>query len=188
MFLRIFNFLKVIPILLFFLTFFLVIQMSSTHSNSSYSLLSDPFLQFPTTSSVKVVWFTEFSGIDHKILYGQNLDKVVKANTTQLSCTREDQDSKVTEDYSQTTKRNIWRHEGEVTGLNQGEKIPYKVISFVKNQQIESQTFSLSPSLKEKKPLKILLTSDHQLKPMVAANLQKVVETIGKIDAVFFCW
>ena len=186
MFLRIFNFLKVIPILLFFLTFFLVIQMSSTHSNSSYSLLSDPFLQFPTTSSVKVVWFTEFSGIDHKILYGQNLDKVVKANTTQLSCTREDQDSKVTEDYSQTTKRNIWRHEGEGTGLNQGEKIPYKVISFVKNQQIESQTFSLSPSPKEKKPLKILLTSDHQLKPMVAANLQKVVETIGKIDAVFF--
>ena len=141
MFLRIFNFLKVIPILLFFLTFFLVIQMSSTHSNSSYSLLSDPFLQFPTTSSVKVVWFTEFSGIDHKILYGQNLDKVVKANTTQLSCTREDQDSKVTEDYSQTTKRNIWRHEGEVTGLNQGKKYLIRSLVLLKISNLKVKLF-----------------------------------------------
>jgi len=34
--------------------------------------------------------------------------------------------------------------------------------------------------------LKILLTSDHQLKPMTAANLQKVVETVERVDAVFF--
>ncbi|MGK7884317.1 MAG: metallophosphoesterase [Crocosphaera sp.] len=159
--------------------------MSSTHSNSSYSLLTDPFLQFPTTSSVKVVWFTEFAGVDHKIIYGQNLDREIIANTTLLSRTREDQGSNVKEDYSQTTRRNIWRHEGEIIGLNQGEKIPYKVASLIDNQQVESNIFSLSPSPKKKTPLKILLTSDHQLKPMVAANLQKVVETIGKIDAIF---
>ncbi|MDJ0730198.1 MAG: metallophosphoesterase [Crocosphaera sp.] len=160
--------------------------MSSTRSNSYYSLLSDPFLQFPTTSSVKVVWFTEFPGTEHKIIYGQNLEKEVIANTTQLSRTREDQESKVNPSFSQTTQREIWRHEGKITSLNQGEKIPYKVISVVKDNKIESNLFSLTPSPKKETPLKILLTSDHQLKPMVATNLQKVVETIGQVDAIFF--
>ncbi len=160
--------------------------MSSIHSNSASSLLTDPFLQFPTTSSVKVVWFTEFPGVNHKIIYGHNLDKTVIAQTTELSRTREDEQSKVKGDYSETTRRTIWRHEGEITGLNQGEKIPYKVISIIDDNQIESNIFSLTPSPKTEIPLKILLTSDHQLKPMVAANLQKVVETIGEVDAIFF--
>jgi hypothetical protein len=38
----------------------------------------------------------------------------------------------------------------------------------------------------EGQPLKILLTSDHQLKEMTPANLQKIEETIGQLDAVFF--
>ncbi|MEL4897036.1 metallophosphoesterase family protein [Crocosphaera sp. Alani8] len=159
--------------------------MSSTSPNSSYSLLTDPFLQFPTTSSVKVVWFTEFSGVDHKIIYGHNLEQEVLATTNKLSRTREDQQSKVKGDYSETTKRDIWRHEGEISGLTQGEKIPYKVVSVVDNNRVESNVFSLNPSPQKNTPLKILLTSDHQLKPMVAANLQKVVETIGSVDAIF---
>ncbi|EAZ94189.1 metallophosphoesterase family protein [Crocosphaera chwakensis] len=160
--------------------------MSSSHSNLDYSLLSDPFLQFPTESSVKVIWFTEFPGIEHKIVYGDNLDKEIIAKTTELSRTREDEQSKVKGDYSQTTRRNIWRHEGEITELNQGKKVPYKVVSLVKENKIESNVFSLTSSPKKETPLKILLTSDHQLKPMVAANLQKVAETMGKIDAIFF--
>ncbi len=160
--------------------------MSSSNSNLAYSLLSDPFLQFPTKSSVKVVWFTEFQGMEHKIVYGHHLDKEVLATTTKLSRTREDEQSKVTGDYSQTSRRHIWRHEGEISGLNQGEKIPYKVVSLVKENKIESNVFSLTPSPKKETPLKILLTSDHQLKPMVAANLQKVVETMNKVDAIFF--
>ncbi|WP_107671051.1 metallophosphoesterase [Cyanothece sp. BG0011] len=159
--------------------------MSSSHSNSAYSLLSDPFLQFPTESSVKVVWFTEFQGRENKIIYGQNLDKEIIAKTTELSRTREDEQSKVKGDYSETTRRQIWRHEGEITGLKQGEKVPYKVVTLVKKDKIESNVFSLASSPKKETPLKILLTSDHQLKPMVAANLQKVVETIGKVDAIF---
>ncbi|WP_009545493.1 metallophosphoesterase family protein [Crocosphaera subtropica] len=160
--------------------------MSSSNSNSAYSLLSDPFLQFPTESSIKVVWFTEFPGVKHKVLYGENLDKEVIASTTQLSRTREDEQSKVKGDYSQTRRREIWRHEGEITGLHQGEKIPYKVVSLFENNKMESKIFSLTSSPKKETPLKILLTSDHQLKPMVAANLQKVVETIDQVDAIFF--
>lgn len=183
---KILNFVRIIPTLLFILAFLFVIQMSSSNSNSAYSLLSDPFLQFPTKSSIKVVWFTEFQGVEHKIIYGHNLDKEVLATTTQLSRTREDEESKVTTDYSETTRRHIWRHEGEITGLNQGNKIPYKVVSLVDENKIESNIFSLTASPKTETPVKILLTSDHQLKPMVAANLQKVVETIGQIDAIFF--
>ena len=160
--------------------------MSSLHSNSSYSLLSDPFLQFPTPSSIKVVWFTEFPGIANKIIYGHNLDKEVIAKTSQLNRTREDEQSNVKGDYSQTTKRPIWRHEGEIRGLNQGEKIMSQIGESVRNDKIESKIFSLTASPKKKTPLKILLTSDHQLKPMVAANMQKVVETIGQVDAIFF--
>ncbi|MDJ0842862.1 metallophosphoesterase family protein [Crocosphaera sp.] len=160
--------------------------MSSIHSNSAYALLSDPFLQFPTSSSIKIVWFTEFPGVENKIIYGHNLEQEVIAKTTQLSRTREDEQSKVNGDYSETTKRMIWRHEGEITGLNQDEKLPYKVITFLEDNKVESKVFSFSASPQQETPLKILLTSDHQLKPMVAANLQKVVETIGQVDAVFF--
>ncbi|MEA5509963.1 metallophosphoesterase [Crocosphaera sp. UHCC 0190] len=163
----------------------------SITSSSSYSLLTDPFLQFPTETSVKVVWFTEFPGVDHKIFYGDNLDKIAIAHTTKLSRTREDEGSKITPSYSQTTPRKIWRHEGEVIGLTSGVRTPYQVISVVeenatKKNIIQSPIFSLTSLPKPGTSLKILLTSDHQLMPMVAANLQKVVETIGQVDAIFF--
>ncbi|MEM6717224.1 MAG: metallophosphoesterase, partial [Cyanobacteria bacterium P01_C01_bin.147] len=32
-------------------------------------LLTDPFLQLPTPSSVRVVWFTEFAGQQHTVAY-----------------------------------------------------------------------------------------------------------------------
>ena len=36
-------------------------------------LLTDPFLQLPTTNSVNVVWFTEFPGDRHWVLVGDKL-------------------------------------------------------------------------------------------------------------------
>ena len=33
-------------------------------------LLTDPFLQLPTDSSVRVAWFTEFAGTRHLVAYG----------------------------------------------------------------------------------------------------------------------
>ena len=61
----------------------------------SSQLLTDPFLQFPTADSVRVVWFTEFQGQGHTVSWGQpgqtpenaagNLPNQADAVTTRLS-------------------------------------------------------------------------------------------------------
>ncbi|MDY7024291.1 MAG: metallophosphoesterase family protein, partial [Cyanobacteriota bacterium] len=175
---------------LIFTLFILIIAMIALFPQPK--LLTDPFLQFPTENSVKVVWFTEFPGSRHIVSYGENLQQKVTATTTKLSRTQEDQDSRVgnqTEDgmvYSKPTMRDIWRQVAEVTNLTPGVRVPYQ-ISSIDNQggTVNSEVFSLAAKPQPGTPLKILLTSDHQLKPMTAANLQKVVETIDNLDAVF---
>lgn len=153
-------------------------------------LLTDPFLQRPTTDSVRVVWFTEFAGTQHWVEYGTDLAQRASATTTQLSRMREDARSRLgsqTQDgqiYTQPTRRDIWRHEAEVSGLT-AARIPYRVVSIEANRAVVSRSFTLSGSPPAGTPLKILLTSDHQLKPMAAANLQQVSATIGQVDAVF---
>ena len=170
-------------------------------------LLSDPFLQYPTESSVRVVWFTEFEGESHVVVYGrpgQPLDvpnlRKVEATTTKLSRLQEDQASKVQHpdapgaSYDRPTQRQIWRHEAEVTGLTPGQRSPYKILSSRAGSVIESSVFSLAPTPPAGQSLKILLTSDHQLMPMTPANLQKVEAEVGRekidgqarrLDAVF---
>ncbi|MGB3755281.1 MAG: metallophosphoesterase [Rivularia sp. (in: cyanobacteria)] len=155
------------------------------------TLLTEPFLQLPTENSVRVVWFTEFPGEKNTVAYSENLQQTTDATTIKLSHTREDQKSRVgnqTEDkqvYQKPVERDIWRHEAEVTGLTQGKEVDYQVISKPKNgSDAKSKIYNLAPAPQPGKPLKILLTSDHQLKPMTAANLQKAKE-IGDIDAVF---
>ncbi|MEG4518459.1 MULTISPECIES: metallophosphoesterase family protein [unclassified Microcoleus] len=154
-------------------------------------LLSDPFLQLPTANSVRVVWFTEFAGTRNSVAYGENLNQLVTANTTKLSRTREDKDSRISEEMKQSIidsnpiVRDIWRHEAEVPNLKPGVRIPYRVTSEREDgASVSSKLFTLSPTPAAGIPLKILLTSDHQLMPMTAANLQKVAETIGRVDAV----
>ncbi|UBF25329.1 metallophosphoesterase [Kovacikia minuta CCNUW1] len=150
-------------------------------------LLTDPFLQLPNKDSVRVVWFTEFAGSRHTVVYGFNLEQTAVATTTRLSRTREDGESKLATPSPNLTVRPIWRHEAEVTGLPAERRIPYQVVSTHESGEVvRSQTFTLAATPPSGKPLKILLTSDHQLKPLVAANLQKVVETIGQVDAVLF--
>lgn len=165
----------------------LVMSMSSP-----VTLLSDPFLQFPTERSVKVVWFTEFAGKEHTVTYGDRLDKTAIAQTTKLTRTREDRNSWIGTQqadgsvFSQPTVREIWRHEAEITGLVPDRRVPYFVRSDSEDgRSVESEKFSLASSPSTQKGLKILLTSDHQLKPMTAANLQKVEETFPEIDAIF---
>jgi Calcineurin-like phosphoesterase len=160
---------------------------------STPKLLTDPFLQLPTETSVRVVWFTEFAGSQHTVAYGENLQQTVVANTTKLTRTREDQKSRVgsqTQDgqvYQQPITRDIWRHEAEVTNLTSGVRVNYRVTSVQEDgKSVSSDVFSLTATPKPGTPLKILFTSDHQLKPMVAANLQKVVETVEQVDAVWF--
>ena len=149
------------------------------------SLLSDPFLQLPTENTVNVVWFTEFEGDKHWVEYGLQLEQQATAITTKLSRMREDEDSQIDSPPTKTIDRNIWRHEATVTGLTRDRTIPYRVKSMTEGQTITSNNFTLTSNPSPNKPLKILLTSDHQLMPMTAANLTKVVETINKIDAVF---
>lgn len=156
------------------------------------TLLTDPFLQLPTANSVRVVWFTEFEGDRHLVQYGTNLENQVQAQTTQLSRVREDQESRVgqqTENgqvFTGPVARSIWRHEAEVSGLQPNQRVPYRVTSITRDgQTVRSNPFSLAPLPRAGTPLQILLTSDHQSMPMTPANLQKVIETMGQVDAVF---
>ena len=186
------QFLVVVFLVLICLTLIRVGSTGQKIMTSPPQLLSDPFLQSPTETSVRVVWFTEFAGSDHIVAYGQNRNQTA-ATTTKLSRTREDQKSRVgdqTQDgqvYKEPILRDIWRHEAEVTGLTPGTRVPYSVTSVREDgKTVSSAEFTLASKPMPSNPLKILLTSDHQLKPMTAANLQKVVETVGRVDAVFF--
>nr|WP_228021691.1 metallophosphoesterase family protein [Romeria gracilis] len=153
----------------------------------STPMLTDPFLQRPTETSVNVVWFTEFQGAGHSVRYGADLEESAIAVTTQLSRLREDADSQVAgKTYSQLTPRSVWRHEAIIGGLIPGQRLPYRVFSQREDGQLlQSRSFSLAPLPPSDQPLKILLTSDHQLMPLTPANLQKVQETVGQVDAVF---
>ena len=153
-------------------------------------LLTDPFLQAPTPSSVQVVWFTEFAGRQHQVEYGDGFTQRATASTSQLTRMREDQQSHWQDQtpehpiYQQPVSRAIWRHEAQVAGIG-ANRLPYRVVSQREDgRRVTSQPFSLTALPPAGTPLKLLLTSDHQLKPMVAANLQKVVETVGSVDAV----
>jgi Calcineurin-like phosphoesterase len=154
---------------------------------SSPRLLTDPFLQLPTDSSVQVVWFTEFEGAQHTVTYGKELTKTVAATTRKLSRTHEDQQSKIAQPPRQTIARTIWRHEATVANIAPGDRLPYRVTSIqTDGATVSSKVFTLAAKPSAGQPLKILLTSDHQLKPLVSANLQKVVETVGQVDLVLF--
>lgn len=152
-------------------------------------LLTDPFLQWPTADSVQVVWFTEFEGRTHRVEFGDQFEQTAAAATIKLSRMREDGSSKVSTQtqenqlYQKTVNRNIWRHEAIVSGIS--KRIPYRVVSVDRGNKITSQAFSLAPTPAAATQLKILLTSDHQLMPLTPVNLQKVTETIDRIDAVF---
>lgn len=149
------------------------------------SLLSDPFLQLPTKNTVNVVWFTEFPGDHHLVKYGKKLQLQAIAKTIKLSRVKEDQDSQLDNPPSKSP-RDIWRHEAIVTNLKSGQRVPYQVESIKDQQVINSDVFTLSSLPISKTPLKILLTSDHQLMPMTTANLEQMVKTVGQVDAVFF--
>lgn len=168
-------------------------SFGQTIMKSAPQLLTDPFLQLPTATSVNVVWFTEFLGDYHLVRYGENLQKTSPAQTTKLSRTREDQESRVGNQtqnrqiYQKPVQRHIWRHEAAVTELAAGVRVPYSVTSVREDgKSVSSEVFTLTTTPQPGTPLKILLTSDHQLKPMTAANMQKVVETVGQVDAVWF--
>jgi hypothetical protein len=160
-------------------------QKQPTEINEKPSLLSDPLLQLPTKTTVNVVWFTEFLGNRHLVKYGKQLEQIAIAKTTKLSRVREDQDSQL-DNPPAKSERHIWRQEAIVTNLTPDERLPYQVTSIQGKEVYRSDVFTLASLPTPGTPLKILLTSDHQLMPMVAANLEQVVKTVGRVDAVLF--
>lgn len=183
---RKFSILLVTTLLVLFSYLVFTNYSNANNIKNMSSLLTAPFLQLPTENSVNVVWFTEFPGENNWVLFGKKLENKVIANTTKLTRVREDGDSNLEPKYTQLTNRDIWRHEATITELNFEERIPYQVISLQNGEAIQSKEFSLTSAPKPGTPLKILLTSDHQLMPLTTANLEKVVETIGRVDGVFF--
>ncbi len=161
---------------------FLLNLTSSLQAKVHTALLTDPFLQLPTSDGIHVVWFTEWQGRKHWVTHGKDRKKYTTATTTKLSRLAEDTTLKIG-----PIARKIWRHEAYISGLQQGERVPYFVNSITEdNITHQSAEFTLQPLPLPDQPLKILLTSDHQLKPMTPANLAMVEKTSGRLDAVFF--
>ena len=151
-------------------------------------LLTEPVLQNPGDDSVTIEWFTESEGENHKILLYENGSagmptRVIKAKTTLMSRIRGGKTEATCNDPKADMQ--VWKHTVTVTGLptNNGDKtsrVSYKVMS----DGVSSGIYTLAAKQTEGTPVKILLTSDLQLKNMCAANLEKVYETVGTVDAV----
>lgn len=149
---------------------------------SENHMLTDPILQAPTETSVNVVWFTDDPGQTHYVEYGDDFARRAVCELSQLSRMREDG----SEGHSWIFEP-VYRHEAILEGIPSAEKTPYRTVTVTSSGNIiKSEIFQCSPAPTKGSALKILFTSDHQGKPMVAANLQKVKETVPEIDAIFF--
>jgi len=135
------------------------------------SLLTDPYLLKPTDTSVQVAWLTPWPGSRHWVEWGSR--QHTPATSQAISGLRSQAGHPVT----------VWRHHGVLAPLTPGKRYTYRVVSEQGSEVVCSPWYEFSLPRGE---TKILLTSDHQLKPMVAACMQKVVETVGCIDGIFF--
>lgn len=173
----------------------LQLRRSAQHQTGPMpALLSDPFLLHPTADSVRVVWFVESPAREHWLEYGPQLQRRAEASSLLLGRTQEDQLSYVGSQsrdgstFDRPTARPVWRQEATATELPAGrQRWPYRVCTRFDDGSVAcSDRFTLAASPSPGTALQILLTSDHQLMPMVAANLQGVAATVDRPDAVFF--
>lgn len=150
--------------------------------------LTDPFLQNPGSDSIHVIWLTNFPGQLHEVQYGDGLTHRQVASSMKVERMLEDQNSRMLgESFDEVVSRPVYRHEAVVRGLPADVRTPYRVQSVSDDGEVlTSETFSLQPMPSPGVPLRILLTSDQQNRLMSAANFQKVEETVGPLDAVFF--
>ncbi|MBI4349710.1 MAG: glycosyltransferase family 4 protein [Elusimicrobia bacterium] len=161
---------------------------AAPRSSEAGQFLTDPFLQSPGERSVRVVWFTEFEGRGHAAIYGPNLIRRAPAVTTRLTRAYEDAESRhpLRPSGPAPVLRTIFRHEAFLEALPAGRAVPYYARSIKDDVELRSRTFTARGRPPKGAPLTLLLTSDHQLKPRSAANIQKAAETAGTIDAVVF--
>lgn len=175
--------------LLFLISEILVICAMGNRVYAGQELLTDPYLQHPTDDSVLVEWYTEYKGEDNCVeLFENGTDnepsRIIKASTVKLSRIRGGKNNKNFDDSS--VKADIYKHKAVIDNLpeyhgKEAERVLYRVIS----DGAVSDIYSLSAIPQPGTELKILLTSDLQMKDMCAANFEMVEKEIGRIDAVF---
>ncbi|MFI9528504.1 metallophosphoesterase family protein [Micromonospora rosaria] len=171
-------------------------------------LLCEPYLLDPQASAVHVVWHTEEHGTTQVVLVGAEVAALseqaaldaatgrrgagpgwrrLTAETLRLSRTREDAGSAVPgRTFTAVVDRPVYRHLVRVGGLTAGERTPYRVVSVDHlGRATVTATYSLAPAVPARQPVRLLLTSDHQLMGMTPVNLEKVAETAGvRLDGI----
>ncbi|KWX68420.1 metallophosphoesterase [Mycobacterium sp. NAZ190054] len=174
------------------------------------ALLTDPFVQRPEPDFTEVAWFTEFAGDSHHVLIGDSVDgmsetalaeavsrgvwpevRVVAAQTVRLTRVAEDPDSRLPADRKPATGiagREVYRHHAAIP-LRPGARERYRVVSTLGDARAVSAPFPIRGPLRAGEAAVVMLTSDHQLLPNVAANIEfaarTITEQLGPIDAVF---
>ncbi len=175
-------------------------------------LLTQPFLQNPTESTVSVVWLTSFPGRHHRVVVErspQRRDSAevetaaaatsattstsgkgwrwLPAETRQLERLLEDGGSKLELDLEQVVRRPVFRHEAQVDGLRAGKRYRYWVVSVSDSgKRLRAGPYRLQALPADGQPLQILLTSDQQERFNTLASYQKAAERFPGLDAIFF--
>ena len=156
-------------------------------------ILTDPMLTGPSSDGVVVVWYSELSAAQHEVIYGDALNRRSTARTTVMSQMFEDSASSIAGRPlpvplagDEIAERTVYRHAALVTGLEADRRVPYYAVTRSGDAEYRSRVFTLQPLPSPDRPVKLLLTSDHQNRAMAPANFEKVVETAGRVDAVLF--
>jgi hypothetical protein len=154
-------------------------------------LLNQPYLQNPGTSSVQVVWHTNFPGVRHELIWGDSRNRQrATARTERMGRMLEDASTRspaVSPTPTEVVARQVWRHEAVATGLQADRRVPYRIRSIAADGSVHiSPEYTLQPLPSPGRPVRILLTSDQQNRYGFPAAMQKVQELFGSVDAVFF--
>lgn len=156
-------------------------------------IITDPMLTGPGIGEISVVWYTKVPGEGHRVVFGDTLDAEAAGTSYRMTQLFEDGQSDVLgrrvappREGEVVTEQEIYRHEVRVTGLEANRRVPYYAVTTINGVDFKSKVFTLQPLPSSDQPVKLLITSDHQNRAMAPANFEKVVETVGKVDAVLF--
>jgi len=150
-------------------------------------LLTDPFLQAPEPGGVRVVWMTSFPGVSHEVALENAPGAEVTVTSRKLRELYEGPRSQVEDQPTEVMRRQVWRHEAHVTGLEPGSRVAYRVASTAADGSVHGAgPFRLRPAPEPGQALHILLTSDMQQRPMTLVNYAAVARAYPDLDAVFF--
>lgn len=167
------------------------------------ALLCEPYLLDPGPDGIHVIWHTGWPGGRHAVLLGAAVPSMserqlvdaghgpaatgagwrrVPADTVPMSRLRDDADPAAAD---LTGAASVHRHLAAVTGLTAG-RTPYRVVSVDDSgAHTVSAAYTLAPAAPPGTPVRMLLSSDHQLMPMVPANIAMVAATAGvQLDGV----